>query len=128
MPRRSAEARAATFWQKSAGPPKAPRYLSPPARKLWKEIIAARPNDFFMPGSLQLLEQFCEVMIAARQAQIKLSETPLDAQSASLMRRLSVLSMQLASKLRLTLQASMRSDSGKAAEKITTARPWERAA
>ena len=67
-------------------------------------------------------------MIAARQAQIKLSETPLDAQSASLIGRLSVLSMQLASKLRLTLQASMRSDSGKAAEKITTARPWERAA
>ena len=42
MPRRSAEARAATFWQKSAGPPKAPRYLSPPARKLWKGIILLR--------------------------------------------------------------------------------------
>jgi phage terminase small subunit len=68
MPRISTEARAAALWRHKPEQLTPPSYLSPDAKKLWREVVASRPSDYFRPGSLQLLEQFCETMVAQRWA------------------------------------------------------------
>ncbi len=42
-------------------PPKAPKSLKAPAKKLWREIIVSRTPGFYGPGDLPLLEQYCYI-------------------------------------------------------------------
>jgi phage terminase small subunit len=59
MPRISAEARAAAVWRTGGRPPRAPKHLSAGAKKVWQEIVAGYPDDYFQPGATILLEQLC---------------------------------------------------------------------
>lgn len=37
----------------------APKHLSEDERKIWKEVVAAKPIDFFPPESINTLEAYC---------------------------------------------------------------------
>ena len=52
--------------------------MSAAARRIWRQIVADRPADWFRPGSLLLLEQLCEIMVAQREALAELARTPGD--------------------------------------------------
>jgi hypothetical protein len=67
MPRASVESKSAALWRSGSKHPLPPKTLSREAKTVWKEIVTARPADFFAPGSLHLLEQFCVATVAARQ-------------------------------------------------------------
>ena len=67
MPRASVESKSAALWRSGSKHPAAPKHLSREAKTVWKEIVLARPADFFAPGSTHLLEQFCVATVAARQ-------------------------------------------------------------
>ena len=38
----------------------APDLLKPEAQALWRSIIASRPHNFFSPGDLPLLREYCQ--------------------------------------------------------------------
>jgi hypothetical protein len=40
---------------------------------LWVEIVEARPADYFQPGSLYLLEQFCMIAVVQRSVLAKMA-------------------------------------------------------
>ena len=52
--------------------------MSAAARSIWRQIVADRPADWFRPGSLLLLEQLCEIMVAQRAALAQLARMPGD--------------------------------------------------
>jgi hypothetical protein len=66
MPRISAEARAAAVFRSGVAGQEPPEHLTVAAKRLWREIVDDRPADFFRPGSLQLLEVFCQLTIEER--------------------------------------------------------------
>jgi hypothetical protein len=41
------------------GRARAPKHLSAGAKKVWQEIVAGYPDDYFQPGATILLEQLC---------------------------------------------------------------------
>jgi hypothetical protein len=66
MPRKSAEAISAAWWQArqrygSGCRPKPPSWLGKDAAQTFRQIVGSRAPDLFGPGSLQLLEHFCFV-------------------------------------------------------------------
>lgn len=73
MPRKSAEERAASL--RRAGPRVArpPKSLSPPARRIWREIVASKPGDWFDAGQLGLLALHVETMARANEVQARLA-------------------------------------------------------
>jgi hypothetical protein len=66
MPRVSAEAQEAAGYRADATRPRAPSHLAIRVKRLWQEIVADRPPYWFRPGSLQVLEIFCELVIQER--------------------------------------------------------------
>jgi hypothetical protein len=66
MPRISAEARAAAVFRSGVAPQGPPKHLTVAAKKLWQEIVNDRPSDYFRPGSLQLLEVYCALVMEER--------------------------------------------------------------
>lgn len=92
-----------------------------PAKELWREIVADRPIDFFRPGSLDMLEQFCQTTIEQRRVLLEIGRARvgigdyLDLQKMAA--RYSVMLTTLGSKLRLTVQADVDGRSKKTAER-----------
>jgi hypothetical protein len=117
MPRASAEAKSAAIWRAGAKHPKPPTHLSRDARKLWREIVECRPVDYFRPGSLQLLEQFCEVAIAQRANLRLLATNPTDPAAIKATKDLAAVLTATALKLRISIQAEVDRKSGKLNEK-----------
>jgi phage terminase small subunit len=121
MPRASAEARSAATWRAKGEWPAAPAYLSREAKKLWKQIVEARPADYFQPGSLQLLEQFCETMVTQRIALENMATVARDPDALALavktMKDLAAVLNSTALKLRISIQAEVDRKSGKLDEK-----------
>ena len=78
MPRISPAARAAAVWKAGGRKPTPPKHMSAAARSIWRQIVADRPADWFRPGSLLLLEQLCEIMVAQRAALAQLARMPGD--------------------------------------------------
>ena len=119
MPRHSAEERSAAAWRSGSAHPAAPKYLSRDARKLWREVVEARPVDFFAPGSLQLLEQFCETMVTQRIAlaemarAAELNDPDRLAKATRVMKDLATVINNTAVKLRLSIQSALRTESRK---------------
>ena len=113
MPRISAESRSASVWRAGARHPQAPRNLSREAKKVWHEIVNTRPADFFRPGSLHLLETFCEAAVAQRTNLGAMVVAPEDDDVVERVKKLGVLLATLASKLRITVQAEVVRDSKK---------------
>jgi hypothetical protein len=58
--RHSAEGRSGSFYRAGGGPAQAPAGMSPLARRIWREIIASKPLDWFDADALRGLEAHCE--------------------------------------------------------------------
>jgi phage terminase small subunit len=116
-----AEERSAGLWRAASKHPAAPRYLSRDARNLWKQIVEARPADYFQPGSQQLLEQFCETMVSQRVALAEMAQAGNDPDRLALavktMKNLATVINSTAIKLRISIQAEVDRKSGKLDEK-----------
>ncbi len=122
MPRASAEAKSAAIWRAGVEHPTPPTYLSREARKLWREVVECRPADYFRPGSLQLLEQFCEVAIAQRANLRLLAANPTDPGAIKAAKDLAAILTATALKLRISIQAEVDRKSGRLDETEPTPR------
>lgn len=95
--------------------------MTAPAKALWREIVADRPVDFFRPGSLDLLEAFCQITIEQQRVVRVLARTRvatgdyLDLQKMAA--RNTAMLTTLGSKLRLTVQADVDRHSRKSGER-----------
>jgi hypothetical protein len=91
------------------------------ARRIWREVIGAKPIDWFDAGSLPLLRGFCEAAAGASKLSVSLRQ--MESGSAEWMRTLTawrMLSAQaLASgkALRLTTQAGVGRHAAKNSER-----------
>jgi hypothetical protein len=103
MPRISAEARAAAVFRSGVAGQEPPKHLTVAAKRLWREIVDDRPADFFRPGSLQLLEVFCQLTIEERALlrRVRLAEGEEKAKLLQLARQLSGTLVGIAKALRL---------------------------
>jgi hypothetical protein len=133
MPRKSLEGRSVVSSRKASGGGHAPpRDMTPPAKALWRRIILSKPYDWFDPGSLVLLAQYCELavqsdLLVARRRELDLpspdENLPISVDSAlaeALERRISshvMMLTNLATKLRLSVQSAVRRDDGRLDEK-----------
>jgi hypothetical protein len=76
-----------------------------------------RPVDFFAPGSLQLLEQFCTASVAQRENMKLLEINPADDKAVDRLVKLGTLLNTTAQKLRLSIQSALRIESRKNEER-----------
>ena len=114
MPRQSIEAKAAAAWRNGRGPPDPPGYLSKAAKSLWVDIVNSKPADWFSPGSLPLLEMYVELTVLNWNLVARLGSLPSTAENDRLATKLenrihkfAAALVALATKLRLTVQASV---------------------
>src|SRR5215203_3159941 len=98
---RRADAKAGAFYR--AGTPAAPpKALSGRARAIWKEIVAAKPLDWFDGGSLGLLADHCRTQARLEDCWRGLDRLPVGCEEARLvMRELRVLNTNFATSSRL---------------------------
>jgi hypothetical protein len=123
MPRRSAADLAAERWRSGGLHPKPRRGMGEPARKLWREVVEARPPAFFMSGTQNLLRTFVEVSVALEAMGPRMLAAPDDARLLRRMAILANLQVLLASKLRLTVQSVLRGDKAAVWERSEPPRP-----
>ena len=131
MARQSADAKAAAAFRvtKTANHPQPPAKLPPEAAELWREIVECRAVDFFRPGSLQMLEQFCRLTVINDQYLEMLEADPLDEEGV--LQKITKLAPNLrtmATKLRITVTAEtgrwgLEGEGGKLTEKATKKAP-----
>ena len=109
MPRKSAEEQAAARFRgnPTGQHPQPPAGMPAPAAGIWREIVEARAVDYFKPGSLHLLEQFCRLVIVQRYNMDILDLNPGDDEALSRVTKASASLTTLATKLRLSIQASV---------------------
>jgi hypothetical protein len=117
MPRISPAARAAAIWRSGGRKPAPPRHMSTAAKRIWRGIVADRPIDWFRPGSLLLLEQLCEVMVAQRAALAQLARDPRDVDAIRAVKDYAGILNVTASRLRLTVQTDVERKSRKVDER-----------
>jgi hypothetical protein len=122
MPRRSAEAKAAAAYLAGSAPPEPSRRLDADGRKLWREITASKPADWFDSGSFPLLESYCELTLHARAIARKLKrlrKTGAWDEAQKWEKRLRVVvdgQVMLSTKLRLSVQGLIERHSRKILE------------
>jgi hypothetical protein len=117
MPRRSAEDRAAAYYRHGGKGPPPPRDLSAFCKRLWRDIVVARPPEFFPPGQQELLRQFCEL---AEMRRFFIDMWELDKLSQDYMRAIVQLSGQInatGTKLRMTNSSAIDKRAGILSEK-----------
>jgi hypothetical protein len=121
MPRISAEAKSGAAFRAGGVRRPAPG-MSAAAKVIWREIVADRPVDWFRPGSFELLEQFCEVVVQQRKKQAELRQASSEDYEVILKatKDLAAMSVALATKLRITVVADVHVRSGKLSEKGDT--------
>ncbi len=121
MPRISAEDRSASAFRAGGERPEPPKRMTAPAKELWREIVADRPIDFFRPGSLSLLEKYCQVTVEDRRIVRRLARMRVDDADYASWHKVTVansaMCMSLGSKLRLTVQADVDRHSRKIEER-----------
>ena len=81
--------------------------MSASAKRIWRAIVDDRPADWFRPGSLLLLEQLCEVMVAQREALAQLAKAPGDLDTIRAVKDFAGIINATAVKLRLSVQADV---------------------
>jgi hypothetical protein len=118
----SAEARSAAVWREGGQHPEPPASLSKEAKRLWNEIVRARPIDYFQPGSRTLLAQFCEMAVEQDENLRVMRENRGDPDAQRVVRDMAQTLNMTATKLRLTIQTEVDRKSGKLDEKEPTAR------
>ena len=122
MPRKSSEALAAATWLAGGKPPAPPRDLQREERDLWRRIVEARPPDFFQEGARQLLANYVRTLVQLGRAMDTVaaldpaSDRDAYAQAVGTAAKLNAMAVALATKLRLSIQSAIRTDSGKTNE------------
>jgi hypothetical protein len=101
--------------------------MAPAAEKLWREIVDARPADFFMPGSLSMLRTYCELSVELEKLTARMSDET--SEYDALLNRISKLAMLQATfgrQLRISVQSAMRVRTAQRNEKTEpiSKRPW----
>jgi hypothetical protein len=107
MPRLSPEARAAAHYRAGSRPPQPPKHLAPAAAKLWREVTASRPPEFFRPGATTLLAQFCELSVLQQGYLAMLREDPHNPELQRTVCTMQAPINSLATKLRLAISAAI---------------------
>jgi hypothetical protein len=64
MPRKSVEALAGEYWRRTnlpppPPPPEPPEWLSEAAARHWREIVASKPHDYWIPPNGDFLAHLC---------------------------------------------------------------------
>lgn len=121
MPRKSGDARG-TLAVASSVPLRAPRELSSEAKAHWKRIVESRPADFFSEGNIQLLAQYCRLLVQLDRSTERVEALPTEdvegyGVAVATMTKLNIACIQLATKLRLTIQSALRGDYAKNSER-----------
>ena len=121
MPRISAEARSAAALRAGGERPRPPKGLIATARALWVQIVADRPIDFFRPGQLHDLADYCQKQCEAERITRELVRTRIGGKDYADLQRMAArntaMVLALGTKLRLTVQASVERHSGKIDER-----------
>jgi hypothetical protein len=105
------------MWRSGGRKPSPPTHMSTAAKRIWRGIVTDRPVDWFRPGSLLLLEQLCEVMVAQRAALAQLAQDPGDVDAIRAVKDYAGILNVTASRLRLTVQADVERKSRKVDER-----------
>jgi hypothetical protein len=121
MPRISPEARSAAAYRAGGKRPQPRTGMFVYARELWTEIVNDRPVDYFRPGQLGMLEEFCEYTVEGRRLLRELAKTRVGTGDYEDLQRQAARNtaqlVALGTKLRLTVQADVERHSGKTAER-----------
>ena len=112
MPRRTAEARAASLLHAGVTPPPPPKDLSAAARDLWVSITRSKPADWWQgEGGLRLLRRFVRVSLLCEEVHDRLDRLGLDDPAAPELLKLTLQTSTalgvLGAKLRLNPQAGI---------------------
>jgi hypothetical protein len=130
MPRKSAASLAVVMPSEGRPrPPEPPSELTPSQAKIWVNIAATRPPDWFVGANATLLTALVRHAATADMLAAAINQTGPDDRRYSklllMMTRETAAVAQLASKLRLLPQNTYRSD--KALPKVASGlKPWER--
>ena len=121
MPRKSPEAISGSLFRAGSKPPRPPRDLDATAARLWRDIAAVQPADFFRPATLRLLSRFCRLAVYSEKLHDALDAAEIGSQDArQLLRQVIAANSSLgilASKMRLTTQGSIDRRSGHLGER-----------
>lgn len=98
--------------------PSAPKGMPAPAKRVWERITGAMPPDWFRPEHIDMLEQYCLHIAAARKyarrrdrQPVATDEDVLTANRLSTMAdRETKVALALARSMRITHQAQMRAE------------------
>jgi hypothetical protein len=125
MPRTSPEERAASFYRAGSKSPPPPRILSPRAKAVWREIVGAKPIDWFDGGNFGYLADHCEEQARLEEIWVELRKVvPGSPESSRLTGELKTVRGNLATSarhLRLTVQEAVQRAATKAGEKQASA-------
>jgi hypothetical protein len=117
---RTATERAGAFYRADPAARVPPKVLSPRAKAIWKEIVKAKPPDWFDGGSVGLLADHCETQARLEECWALLRRLPVGSDDArGLMAELRVLRPNFATSsrlLRLTVSAGIERQAAKAGE------------
>ena len=114
-----------------------PQRLAIEAAAIWREVVAAKPHDWFSSDSAHLLEAYCHAVVSHRFISIGVADfdtskmaaptgVALYDQLTRMQERQARVMASLATKLRLTQQSRYTpSAAATAAKTVRGARPWE---
>lgn len=121
MPRISAEERAAAAFRAGGERPEPPKGLVAAARALWVQIVSDRPIDYFRPGQLHDLADYCAKQLEGERITRELVRTRIGGEDYLALQKLAArntaMVMALGTKLRLTVQAGVDGRSKKTDER-----------
>jgi len=112
MPRRTAEAiSGALFRARQGRPPDPPKSLDAEAAKVWRQLAASRPSDWFDSAGEVLLARLSRTVVHAEKLHDQLDVTEIDTPaSGQLLRRVAAINASIVSmmtRLRLTPQSTI---------------------
>jgi len=131
MPRTSAEAQLMAAFRPQPQPLAAPKSLHPArARTIWRQLVEAKPADYFLTTDVPLLSRFCTLAARAEEIEEVLASVPVQSTEAPrLERRLTAIASMmtnLAVKLRLTVASRVERHAAiRSAEAKDFLKPWE---
>lgn len=97
-----------------------PDGLTPDQAQVWREVVGARPSDFFARDAAPLLEEYCRVVVMCRLLALQVEASIAGGESADLKAVLDMRDKEsrrmtsIATKLRITNQSRYTPDSAKA--------------
>jgi hypothetical protein len=117
---RTAAERGAAFYRADPAARIPPKALSPRAKAIWRDIVKAKPLDWFDGGSLGLLADHCETQARLEECWAGLRRLPVGCREARMyLDEVKVLRPNYATSsrlLRLTVSAGIERQAAKAAE------------